>query len=101
MIRRPRGSQYNIKAYLVKPNQEHVFWCKEQRLKAIVSDIGELMAGDKKVIETDSPLDFKLNDIVTIGNDRFTVENVNSNVNTKNQNARRGNPTYIQTIQLT
>jgi hypothetical protein len=100
MIRKPRDKRYSVKSYLIKGDSEYTFWCTPIKNKMITSDMGLPMANGNASFETDSTLEFKINEKVNIGGEILTIDDVKSRVDTKDLNSFRGRPSYIQTIQV-
>jgi hypothetical protein len=56
------------------------------------------MSNGERMLETDSPLDFKINQSVKIGNDIVLIQQFNGIVDDKDLNSMRGKPKYITTL---
>lgn len=102
MIRKPRNQRYKIKAFYIENGVEHTFYCKENKIKNITNEMGASMpiANGERLLETDSPLDFKIEQLVRVGSETLSVANVSQTVDDKDNNAMRGNPSYITTILI-
>ena len=99
-MRKPRNPRYKLKAYYVENEQEHMFYCKENKISNISNEMGASMpmSDGEKVLETDSMLDFKIEQEVRVGNSKLGIYKINQTVDAKNLNSMRGNPTYITTL---
>jgi len=99
-MRKPRNPCYMIKAYYIENEQQFTFWCKENKIRNITNEMGASMplSNGQRLLETDSNLDFKINQKVKIGNDIVRIQNFNGNVDTNDLNAMRGKPDYIITL---
>lgn len=99
-MRKPRSKRYLIKAYYIQDDKESVFYCKENKIKNITNEMGAPipMSNGERMLETDSSLDFKINQSVRIGDDIPLIQQVNANVDSSNLNSMRGNPKYITTL---
>ena len=56
------------------------------------------LSNGERMLETDSPIVFKMNQNVRIGNEVLLVQNSNGLVDHNDLNSMRGKPDYIQTI---
>jgi hypothetical protein len=100
-MRHPRNKRYKVKAYYIdSTDREFVFWCKEKKIKNITNELGQSMpmANGERVLETDSTLDFQMNDKVRIGGETVLIQDFDSNTDDKDLNAMRGKPRNIKTI---
>lgn len=99
-MRKPRNPRYKLKAYYIENDHESTFYCKENRISNISNEMGQSMpmSDGEKVLETDSMLDFKIEQEVRIGNSTLGIYNINQTVDTKDLNSMRGNPKYITTL---
>ena len=100
MIRKPRNPKYTIRAYYIENDKQTLFYCKENKRRNITDELGTSMplSNGERVLETDSPIVFKMNQNVKIGNETLFVQDSNGNVDDKYLNSMRGNPRYIQTV---
>ena len=100
MIRKPRNPRYKLKAYYIENDKQHTFYCKENKLKNMTNEMGASMplSNGERMLETDSKLDFKINQAVVIGGDTVLIQDFNANVDESDLNSMRGNPSYITTI---
>lgn len=100
MRRKPRNPRYKLKATYIENDREQVFYCKENKIRNITNEMGASMplSNGERMLETDSTLDFKINQSVKIGNDIVLIQDFNANVDDKDLNSMRGNPSYITTI---
>ena len=100
-MRKPRDNAYRLKAYYIQNDTERVFWCKENKIKNITNEMGASMplSNGERMLETDSPLNFKINKKVRIGNETLLIQNEpNSIVDDNDLNVMRGFPDYIKTL---
>jgi len=100
-MRKPRNMKYKLKAYYIENEKEQVFWCKDTKMRNITNEMGASlpMSNGERLLETDSPLDFKMNKKVKIGNEILLIQNEpNSIVDDNNLNVMRGDPDYIKTL---
>lgn len=100
-MRKPRSKRYLIKAYYIQNDIEKVFYCKETKIKNITNEMGASMpmSNGERMLETDSNLDFKMNQSVRIGNETLLIQNEpGSIVDDKDLNLMRGKPDYITTL---
>ena len=99
-MRKPRNNRYRLKAYYIQNDTEKVFYCKENKIKNITNEMGASMplSNGERMLETDSKLDFKINQAVRIGTDKVLIQQVNSNIDSKDLNSMRGAPKYITTL---
>jgi len=102
MIRKPRNPRYKLKAYYIENDTQHVFYCKENKISNITNEMGAPMpmSNGEKVIETDSNLDFKIEQEVSIGGNILSIYNINQTIDTKDLNSMRGKPSYITTLLI-
>jgi len=100
MIRRPRNQRYTIKATYIQDDKETVFYCKENKIKNLTNEMGASMpmSNGERMLETDSPLDFQINQSVKIGDDIVLIQQFNGIVDDKDLNSMRGKPKYITTL---
>jgi len=100
MIRKPRNQRYTIKATYIENEVEHVFWCKENKLRNITNEMGASLplSNGERMLETDSKLEFKIHQGVKILNEKLLINNINSNVDPNDLNALRGRPSYVTTL---
>lgn len=100
MIRKPRNAKYTLKAYYVENGHETMFYCRENKIRNITNEMGASipLSNGERMLETDSPIEFKMNQNVRIDNELLLVQNSNSNIDPKDLNSMRGKPRYIQTI---
>ncbi len=100
MIRKPRNPRYTLKAYYIENDKETLFYCKENKIRNITNEMGASMpmSNGERMLETDSPIVFKMNQRVKIGNETLFVQDSNGNVDANDLNSLRGNPDYIQTV---
>jgi len=100
MIRKPRNQRYTIKATYIQNDKEYIFYCKENKIKNLTNEMGASMpmSNGERMLETDSNLDFKINQSVKIGNDIPLIQQINANVDSKDLNSMRGKPYYITTL---
>ena len=99
-MRLPRNNKYTVKAYYIENDISTVFYCIENKLRNITNEMGASMAlsNGERVLETDSPIEFKINQTVKIANETLLIQNVNGNIDPKDLNSMRGNPKYIQFV---
>lgn len=99
-MRKPRNQRYKLKAYYIQNDTEKVFWCKENKMKNLTNEMGASMplSNGERLLETDSQLDFKINQSVKIGNDKVLIQDVNANIDSSDLNSMRGVPKYITTL---
>jgi hypothetical protein len=93
--------KYKLKAYYIENEKEQVFWCKDTKMRNITNEMGASlpMSNGERLLETDSPLDFKMNKKVKIGNEILLIQNEpNSIVDDNDLNVMRGNPDYIKML---
>ena len=97
MIRKPRNNKYRLKAYYIENDIERVFWCKENKINNITNEMGASMplSNGERLLETDSQLDFEINQSVRIGNDTVLIQDYNGMIDDKDLNSMRGVPKYI------
>lgn len=100
MIRRPHNPKYNMKAYLIERDTRHLFYCSQVVNKFVTEEIGQPMGNGSETYETDYQLDFTSQKEIEVGGKSLTIDNVTSTIDSKNQNARRGKPTYIHRITV-
>ena len=100
MIRKPRNPLYRLKAYYIENDTTKLFWCKENKIRNMTNEMGASMpmSNGERMLETDSPIVFKVNQGVKIGNETLLVQSTNGTIDPKDLNSMRGNPKYIQTI---
>ena len=100
-MRKPRNMKYKLKAYYIENEKEQVFWCKDTKIRNITNEMGMSMpmSNGERLLETDSPLEFKMNKKVKIGNEILLIQSEpNSIVDDVDLNVMRGNPDYIKTL---
>ena len=99
-MRKPRNQRYTIKAYYIQDDNQYTFYCKENKIKNITNEMGASMpmSNGERMLETDSPLDFKINQSIKIGNETLNIQSYNGVVDDKDLNSMRGNPRYITTL---
>ena len=100
-MRKPRNMKYKLKAYYIENDVEKVFWCKDTKIRNITNAMGAsmTMSDGERMLETDSPLEFKINKKVRIGNETLLIQNEpNSIVDDNDLNVMRGFPDYIKTL---
>jgi hypothetical protein len=99
-MRKPRNAQYKIKAYYVENNTTKVFYCKERKVKNLTNELGQSMplSNGERVLETDSKLDFQMNQQIRIGEEILRVQDFQGTLIDTDLNARRGVPRYITTL---
>jgi len=100
-MRKPRDQRYKLKAYYIENENEHIFWCRETKIRNITNEMGASMpmSNGESLLETDSNLSFKMNKKVRIGNEVLLIQNEpNSIVDPKDLNSMRGVPKYITTL---
>ena len=56
------------------------------------------LSNGERILETDTILDFKLNQAVEIGNETVLIQDFNSNIDSSDLNSMRGKPKNIITI---
>ena len=100
MIRKPRNKRYTIKAYYIENETQTVFYCKENKMRNITNEMGASMplSNGERLLETDSTLDFEINQSISIGNDIVLIQDFNANIDDKDLNSMRGKPSYITTL---
>ena len=99
-MRKPRNPRYRLKAYYIENDHKHVFWCKENKIKNLTNEMGASMplSNGERILETDTILDFKINQSVEIGNETVLIQDFNSNIDSSDLNSMRGKPKNIITI---
>jgi len=99
-MRKPRNMKYKLKAYYIENEHEYVFWCKDTKIHNITNAMGQslAMSDGERMLETDSPLEFKINKKVKIGNEVLLIQDLNSIVDDVDLNVMRGKPDYIRTL---
>ncbi len=100
MRRKPRNPRYKLKATYIENDHESTFYCKENRISNITNEMGQSMpmSNGEKVLETDSALDFKIEQEVRIGTSILGIYQINQSIDTKDLNSMRGVPKYITTL---
>lgn len=100
MRRKPRNSKYKVKAYYICNNIEQVFWCKENKIRNITNEMGASlpMSNGERMLETDTNIEFKMNQNIRIGGETLLIQDTNGNIDDSVLNSLRGNSDYIQTI---
>jgi hypothetical protein len=86
-----------VKAYLKRGNNETAFWCRDTVSKNIGLEIGQPFHDGQRVLITESPLEFRLNDTVKVLGDELLIEDVQQ-VMKANRNAMRNAPSYVKTL---
>lgn len=101
-MRKPRNARYTIKAYYIENETTKVFYCKENKIRDISNEMGASMpmSNGERMLETDSPIKFEMEQEIKIGNETLSIVQTNGNVDPKDLNALRGKPRYIQTILI-
>ena len=99
-MRKPRSDRYKVKAKYIENNRERTFYCKETKLRNITNEMGQSrpLSNGERLLETDSQIEFKINHVIVIGNERLLVQDINSNLLDTDLNARRGKPRYVTSI---
>ena len=86
-----------VKAYLKRGNNEWAFWCKDSFSKNISIEIGQPFADGQRVLVTESPLGFKINDTVVVLGETLLVDDIQQTMKA-NKNAMRNAPSYVKTL---
>ena len=99
-MRKPRNIRYTLKAYYIENDTTKLFYCKENKIRNISNEMGASMpmSNGERMLETDSNIEFKINQSVKIGNETLLIQNTNGNIDPKDLNSMRGKPKYIQTL---
>jgi hypothetical protein len=99
-MRKPRNTQYRLKAYYIENGIEKLFWCKENKIRNITNEMGASlpMANGERMLETDTNIEFKINQNVRIGNETLLVQSSNGNIDLDDLNSMRNKPDYIQFV---
>ena len=81
-MRKPRNPRYKLKAYYIENDKQSAFYCKENRISNISNEMGQSipMSDGEKVLETDSMLDFKIEQEVRIGNSTLGIYKINQSI---------------------
>ncbi len=86
-----------VKAYLKRANNEWAFWCKDAFSKNISLEIGQPFHDGQRVLVTESPLEFKINDTVKVRSETLLIEDIQQTMKA-NRNAMRNAPSYVKTL---
>lgn len=86
-----------VKAYLKRGNNEWAFWCRDSFTKNISIEIGQPYADGQRVLITESPLEFRINDTVKVLNDTLLIDDIQQQMK-RNRNAMRNAPSYVKTL---
>jgi hypothetical protein len=99
-MRKPRNPKYTVKAYYIENDITTVFYCKEKKMRNLTNEMGASMAlsNGERLLETDSMIEFKMNETVKIANETLLVQESNGEIDPSDLNSMRGNPKYIQFV---
>ena len=99
-MRKPRNPEYTIKAYYIYNGVDKAFWCKENKIRNITNEMGASlpMSNGERMLETDTNIEFKMNQSIRIGGETLLIQSTNGNIDDNDLNSLRGKPDYIQTI---
>lgn len=99
MVRRPRPKTHQTRAYWHSGDLKRAFWCKISVSKASRSDFGHTYESDGVDIETVSDIEFAINDIIYVGNNKYTIEDIPPSTPTDMKHGGRGQVQFLKRLR--
>ena len=86
-----------IKGYLLNAQGRVAFWYTEEETRNISENFGQPVADGERLLITQSPLDFQINQRVLVGGEELRIQDIRKKL-LPNLNSLRGAAAYEKTL---